>query len=159
MAPERISVIHNSIAVPSETTKRTSGDSAVVIGQTGRIEPGKGFPETVKVFAMVHSRHPNTRLILVGEGSERSQVERLIQELGLGGSVELTGWREDVDFLLRGMDIFVNPSRQEPFGLNVLEAMSHGLPVVAYGDAGVAESRPSASTGALVEPGGHHYDG
>ena len=150
--PGRVSVISNTIDVPANAVDHEDRDG-VVIGQVGRMHPGKGFPESVEVFARVHEQHPDTSLLLVGDGPERPVVEQLVRRHGLADAVRLVGWQEEVDGWLGQIDIFLHPSRAEPFGLAVLEAMAVALPVVAYGDAGVSEIVEDGVTGYLLEPG------
>jgi glycosyltransferase involved in cell wall biosynthesis len=149
---ERIEVIRNTLELPALSAgagKRRS----IVIGQIGRMHPMKGFLDTVQAFSRVHARHLNTSLVLVGDGVERPAIERAIAEADLSDVSRMVGWQDDSNAWLRELDIFVHPSRDEPFGLAVVEAMAHGIPVVAYGDGGVGEIVEHGQSGFLVEPG------
>jgi glycosyltransferase involved in cell wall biosynthesis len=71
-------------------------------------------------------------LVLLGDGPERKHLERQVATLGLRNiAVRLPGFRPDADWAMGAFDLFVMPSRYEGFGLTLIEAMSHGLPVVA----------------------------
>lgn len=152
--PCRITVIHNTIAAAAIDAP-AGGPRAddVVVGQVGRMFEGKGFLDTVRAFGAVHAAVPATRLLLVGDGPQRGDVEAELQQLGLGDAVVLAGWQERVEDFLGEVDVLVNPSRSEPFGMVVLEAMAHGVPVVAYRDGAMGEIVVDGRTGALVEVG------
>ena len=81
---------------------------------------------------------------------ERAALERLARELGLVDSVSFLGHRDDVDELMQRAWLLVHPSRWEGFGLVLLEAMKHGLPVVAARVSAVPEIVVPGSTGLLV---------
>lgn len=152
--PCRITVIHNTIAAPAiDETGDESRAGALVVGQVGRMFEGKGFLDTVRAFATVHASVPETRLLLVGDGPQRSAVEAECDRLGLRDAVVFTGWQERVEDFLGEIDVLVNPSRSEPFGMVVLEAMAHGVPVVAYRDGAMEEIVVHGRTGALVDVG------
>lgn len=107
---------------------------AYVVGAVGRLVPGKRFAALVRAVAEL----PQARLLLVGEGPERAALLRLANALGCaerlllpGESGELPGSTiPPLPVLLAAMDVFVSPSREEAFGLAVLEALAAGLPVL-----------------------------
>ncbi len=101
-----------------------------VIGTLGRLHVNKGLDIIVK--AMVRLKHDGVpmQLKIAGEGPLKTELERLIDELELRGVVEFCGWVQPRDYL-HGLDLFILPSRVEPFGLVVTEAMAAGVPVVA----------------------------
>jgi len=118
----------------------------------GRLERQKGFDVLLDAMPAVLAAHPAARLTIVGEGRERARLEQRIRRLGLEGSVELAGWREDVGELLRGATLLVHPSRWEGFGLVLLEAMSAGTPVVATDVGAIPEVVQRDATGLIVPP-------
>jgi len=105
------------------------------------------------VLADLRAEFPALRLLVVGEGGERSALERKAQALGLGDAVVFTGFRTDVLDLLRASDIFVLPSFHEGIPYAALEAMSVALPVVATAVGGLNELVAHGATGLLVPPG------
>jgi glycosyltransferase involved in cell wall biosynthesis len=101
-----------------------AGDDDFLVGGVGRLAWSKGFDILVRAFAA--AALPKARLAIVGEGRQRSRLERLA-----GGGVTLTGYREDAKDLYQAFDLFVCPSRTEPFGRVIVEALDAGTPVIA----------------------------
>jgi len=85
--------------------------------------------------------------------TERRRLEDLARSLRLGAAVTFAGWQADVRRWLSTFDIFISPSRSEPFGLAVLEASAAGVPIVAYDEGGSAEIVANGETGLLARPG------
>ncbi|MFJ8434371.1 glycosyltransferase [Kitasatospora sp. NPDC094019] len=97
-----------------------------VIGGIGRLVPGKRFAVLLEALAALDGA---ARLVLIGEGPERSALERRAEELGVRDRLVLTGERDDVPELLTALDVLAAPSTEETFGLGVLEGLAAGLPV------------------------------
>jgi len=95
-----------------------------LIGAVGRLAPSKGFDVLVRAFEA--ARLPRGRLVIVGEGGERRRLRRLA-----GERVSLVGFRRDVKDLYQAFDLFVSPSRIEPYGRVIVEALDGGAPVIA----------------------------
>lgn len=114
-----------------------------VLIHVSNFRPVKRIGDVVATFAEVH-RHRPSRLIMIGDGPERSPAERKLRELGLEGRVAFLGKQDQFVELLAAADVFLLPSEQESFGLAALEALSCGVPVVATSIGGIPE---------LVEPG------
>lgn len=104
-----------------------AGD-AVVLGTVGRLSCVKNQAFLIDVFADFHRRHPNSKLLLVGDGELRGELESQIAGRGLEKDVLLLGWRTNVEDYLQAMDIFLFPSRFEALGIAVVEAAAAGLP-------------------------------
>ena len=115
LAPERVRQIRAELG---------AGDDDFLIGAVGRLVPRKGFDVLLRAFAA--AQLPHARLVLVGDGSERRSLEQLAT-----GAVHFTGYRRDVKDLYQAFDLFVCPSRYEPFGRVIAEALDGGVPVVA----------------------------
>jgi glycosyltransferase involved in cell wall biosynthesis len=121
-----------------------------VVGAVCRLEPVKGVAGLVIAFHAAGL--PSSRLLLVGDGSLRTELEQLAARLGLGDRVTFAGFRHDVRDLYYLFDVFVLNSLDEPFGLVVLEAAASGLPVIATATPGplaMAETLPLE----LLRPG------
>ncbi len=122
----------------------------------GRIEANKGFDVMVAALAMVaQSLPPAWAWVLAGEGPERSRIRALIREAGLESHCCLTGRVNETDLhsLYRVADWFVHPTRYEGSSLVTLEAMAHGLPVVASRTGGLPDKVVDGVSGFLVVPG------
>lgn len=98
-----------------------------VVGHVGRFSPPKNHEFLVDVFAEISKQRPS-KLLLVGDGSLRSNIEQKVKRLGLEAAVIFTGRRSDVANLLQAMDVFVFPSVYEGLGMATIEAQAAGLP-------------------------------
>jgi glycosyltransferase involved in cell wall biosynthesis len=150
--PARIDLLHpglpaDRLAPPFDEVARKEArailgvdeEDLVLIG-VGRLEEAKGQRLLVDAVARLVGLHPAVRLLLVGEGEGRSDIEAQVRSAGLGDHVRLLGRRGDVASLLRASDVFVSTSRTEGFGLSVVEAMAAATPVVAFGGPDLAFS-------------------
>lgn len=129
---------------------------AFVLGTVGRMQAIKDPANLVRAFAALHGLRPGFRgrlgLVLVGEGPERGECERLVTEAGLADAVCFAGERRDIPELMAALDLFVLPSRAEGISNTILEAMAAGRPVVATAVGGNGELVAEGRTGALVPP-------
>ena len=149
-----------------------------ILGTVGRLDPVKAQTQLAQAFARAVSEAPaeraHWRLVVVGTGPLRSQIESILAAARLLDRVWLAGERHDIARLMRGLDAFVLPSLAEGVSNTILEAMASGLPVVAtrvganaelVGTAGtiVPASDMQALIGALVkydiDRGRAHLDG
>src|SRR5204863_7220540 len=121
-------------------------------GFVGRIEPRKGPLDLVRAAGAIHAGAPGQRIVLVGDDPYDSAPE-YAAEVGASTSVEHVPWVADGAAVMRHFDVLVVPSRQEPFGTVLAEAMAAGTPVVATRVGGLAEVVADGETGLLVEPG------
>ncbi len=150
VARERqVSVVHNGIAdAPWRARPDAAGVPTVVM--VARLAAPKDPQLLLRALARVAAPF---RLLLVGDGPERGEVEALLRELGLVDRVEITGVSSEVPRLLGEAQLATLVSRQEGFPLAVLEAMRAGLPVVASDVGGVSEAVQHGVTGLLVPRG------
>jgi len=118
----------------------------------GRLETFKGHDVLLEAWADVVVRHPEARLAIAGSGSCLDSLQRQVREGGLEASVCFLGHLTAIEVhqWMAASDLFVLPSRSEPFGIVLLEAMAHGLPVVASRVGGVPEVLPEAGHVQLV---------
>ncbi len=118
----------------------------------GRFAPAKDYPSMIRAFAHVSRIHPESRLLIVGDGPLRSDVENLVKDLKLEAHITFLGLRGDVAKLLNAADAFVMSSAWEGMPRALLEAASTGLPVVATDVGGNGEVVIDGRTGFLVPP-------
>lgn len=135
---DRIVIIPNGLDVAAMRFDPAARDAArrefgiapgtTVIGSVGRLHPVKGFDALI-AGAAPHLRD-GAQLLLVGTGPERQRLEERARSVGVTDRLSLAGERSDVARLLAAMDVYAAPSREETFGLAVLEALAAGLPAV-----------------------------
>jgi glycosyltransferase involved in cell wall biosynthesis len=126
---------------------------ALVVGAVNRLSRQKD-PETLLRAAAVALRaDPRTRLLIVGDGPLRGDVEALVQQLGLQSRVRMIGLRSDVPRLLTAMDVFVSASRWEGLPRTIVQAMAARVPVVATAADGIVDVVADGLTGRLVPVG------
>jgi glycosyltransferase involved in cell wall biosynthesis len=115
----------------SEETRRKKraelglGD-ALTFGHVGRFNDQKNHAFLIEAFAQHHASHPGSRLLLVGEGVLRPQIERRVRDAGLADAVSFLGLRPDVPELLQAMDCFLLPSKFVGLPLSLVEAQAAG---------------------------------
>jgi glycosyltransferase involved in cell wall biosynthesis len=103
-----------------------------LVGGVGRLSHKKGFD--VLIAAFERAAIPNAKLVILGEGSERRRLEKMRTP-----RVLLPGFRANIKDYYQAFDVFVCPSRQEPFGFVLLEALDAGVPVIAADSPGPSE--------------------
>jgi GalNAc-alpha-(1->4)-GalNAc-alpha-(1->3)-diNAcBac-PP-undecaprenol alpha-1,4-N-acetyl-D-galactosaminyltransferase len=130
----RMTVIGNPIVpAPAPEPPAAAGAKGVSwITAVGRLAPQKGFDLLLQAFARIAAAHPSWSLRIVGDGRERAALTELARTLGVAERVEFTGRVDNVFPLLAAADLFVLSSRFEGFPNALAEAMSAGLPVIAF---------------------------
>lgn len=153
----RIVTVYNGVdAAPFQDFHRRTSHwtKQFVLGSIGRLEPEKGYTVLLRAFHTLLSFLPHARLILVGDGSERRQLEWLARQLRIEHSVQFVGFQEQTAGWYKNFDCFVLPSvGREAFGIVLLEALAAACPVVASRLGGVTEIIQDQVNGLLVEPG------
>jgi glycosyltransferase involved in cell wall biosynthesis len=128
---------------------RTNGR---VVGIVGRLSEEKRHIDLLNAFEEVLKTFPDARLLIVGDGYLRKNLEKKVTEMHLANNITFTGFQENVFTYLKKMDVFVLPSRTEGTPLSILEAMSVGIPVIATNVGGIPEIVIDNETGLLVSP-------
>jgi sugar transferase (PEP-CTERM/EpsH1 system associated) len=157
-----LSVLYNGVDISHFTPGSASGCEVrrelglrceeLVIGTVGRLSPEKGGVDVlIRAVERLRGDHPRVRLVVVGDGPLRPDLEKVADDLG--SNVIFTGTRTDVARILSAMDIFVLPSLKEAMPIALLEAMAMRLPVVATHVGGVPEIVEDGENGILVPPG------
>ncbi len=120
----------------------------------GRLTPIKGVRFLIKAMALIRQQHLGVRLLIVGDGEERQNLEELADKLNLKKWVSFLGQTpsERIPEYMVASDIFVLPSLSEGFPLTILEAMASGLPIVTTRVRGLPEIVKDGENGFLVEP-------
>ncbi|MHC5005257.1 MAG: glycosyltransferase family 4 protein [Planctomycetota bacterium] len=99
----------------------------------------KGHIDLLEALPAVLDRHPAVRVAFAGDGKLRNDLKGAARRLGVDAAVEFLGYREDVPDLLQAADVFVMPSRIEPLGSSVVEAMLARVPIVSTTAGGIPE--------------------
>jgi len=120
----------------------------------GRMVPQKGFDHLIHAFEKVSREQPDLRLLFAGEGVNRRDYEQLVTSLGLQERIQFLGLVQGSQKIafMKGAEFFVCPSRFEPFGIVVLEALASGIPVVAHRVGGIVDIIDEGVQGVLVDP-------
>ena len=157
----RLIVVHNGIGTAavneeqraSARTEFGAGDACVGI-MVARIDGRKGHGTLLKSLRVLDDLGGALKMWIVGDGPARAAAESEAARLGLGDErVKFLGRRSDIDRLLEGADFFVLPSDIEGLPLSILEAMAHGLPIIASNIGGVPEILQDDINGLLVPAG------
>ena len=153
--PSKVAVIPNGLALDAFTAAlpRAARRQVLVVAN---LRPEKGYDVLVDAAAIVLQRFPDARFHCVGEGPERSAIERRMAAGGVAHAFTLLGRQDDIPRRLAAADIFALPSRTESMPNSVLEAMAAGLPVVASAVGGVPEVIEDGRTGMLCPPSDPH---
>lgn len=154
---DRLVTVHNWV----DMARFTSGNGAssrgpFTVGTVARFETSKGHHILLPAFARVRAQVPDARLILVGGGPTRPQIESMATALGIREAVEFLGIRHDVEDVLPRLDAFVLPSMNEGFSMSILEAMSCAVPVVTFDIPPSREAVTHGRTGFLCPTGDEH---
>jgi glycosyltransferase involved in cell wall biosynthesis len=163
LPPARISVAHNPVVTPrllalaEEPVTHPwfdAHDQPVILG-VGRLTRQKDFPTLLRAFAHARITKP-CRLIILGEGKQRSDLLTLATELGVAGDVDLPGFVANPYAWMRQADLFVLSSRWEGSPNVLTEAMACGTPVISTDcPSGPIETLAGGRYGPLVEMGDH----
>lgn len=128
---KRFEVIPNMLTIPEVLARDYDNfKSQKKIVTVSRLAKVKNIDKIIEAFAIVEQKHPDWTLEIYGSGNQRAYLLSLIEKLNLQDKVFLKGLTTNVGDKLDEADIFVHASRHEGFGLSILEAMSHSLPVV-----------------------------
>jgi glycogen(starch) synthase len=148
----RSSVIYSGLNAPLQSPAPLPLDAPCLLC-LGRLVPAKGFDLALKAFASIRERFPRARLLVAGDGSARTDLERQAADLGLSGVVKFLGWipPETVPSLLNMATVVLMPSRHEGLPLVALQAARAGRPIVAARVGGLPEVVRHQQTGLLVD--------
>lgn len=151
LVPVPVKVVENGVVLPIPRRRRPRA-SEFVLGFAGRLAPEKDVPLLVRAAALVRSAGIPVRVRIAGPGG-RAGIEALARLLGIEEAVELCGPVADMTRFYESCDAFVLPSRSEGSPNVLLEAMAHGIPVIATRVGGTPELVWNGLEGFLVPPG------
>ena len=117
----------------------------------GRLAPEKNIPRIIRSFALLHAKYPDIHLHIVGEGSEKSTLEKLVATHNLYDAVTFLPWTQAVHAEMAQADKFVLASLHEAYALTLIEAMAVGLPIVTTDVGCVGEVVRDAVHGIVVK--------
>lgn len=156
----KVEAVRNGVPVPPLPDARMrdaaraalglAGD-ALVVGSVGRLVELKNHRLLLEQVPALAAAFPELRVVLVGDGPMRGELEAHARALGIEGRTCFTGARSDVGALLPALDAFVLPSRTEGLSIALLEACAAGLPIVASRVGGNPEIVDHGNTGLLFE--------
>ncbi len=165
---ERIKVIENatscrlSQAGPNEHSTDTreskrklagAGAGEILLGYSGRLSREKGIADLICAMKMLIESGLSLKLVLLGDGVQRAELEELAARSGVREHVCFAGFQTDVENWLTAMDLFVFPSHSEGTPMALLEAMAAGVPCIATAVGGIPAVIHSGINGILVSPG------
>ncbi len=155
LAPGRATVIPNGVELDERVpAERVDVPFERFVFAAGRVVEKKGFDLLLSAFARIAATHPEVGLVIGGEGPARAGLAREAGALGLGGRVAFPGVlsRSQIGWAMENAQIFVLPSRVEPFGIVVLEALRAGCPAVVSAHGGATEIVRHGVDGLVVDP-------
>jgi glycosyltransferase involved in cell wall biosynthesis len=161
--PSRVMTLQNAVDGPisedlflkhrdekRKSLRITNGDFAV--GYVGRLSEEKWVKYLLRACSLLRRSGVAVRVILIGEGPQRQELEILVRDEDLEDVVYFAGFRRDVESWLPAFDAFVLPSLTEGTPMSVLEAMASGVPVVATAVGGLPQVIENGRNGILVPP-------
>ncbi len=154
-AQDRIMVVPNMIRLPEQGSVNDRNDNGhiPVVAVAGRFVAKKGIDVFIRAIRILADRKLSFRAVIAGAGADDDLLRQLAHELELDEVVRFTGWINDKADFYKGVDIFCVPSLHEPFGIVVLEAFVHALPVVSSDSEGPSEIIRHNENGLLVPRG------
>jgi glycosyltransferase involved in cell wall biosynthesis len=160
--PARVQFITNAVATPSGAGLQAARreirarlgipETGFVFGFVGRLSEEKGLQHLLRAFQTLSGADGHAHVVLVGDGPEQPALEQTAREMGLTDRITFAGFQSDTSRWYAAMDAFVLPSLTEGTPLALLEAMAHGVPVVATAVGGVPAIVEDQKNGLLVPP-------
>ena len=161
LGEKKITSIPNSVNLDSLKIKKSPrrvreilgiDDNCRIIGSAGRLVPVKGYQVFLKAAQLIKQKESRVKFLIVGDGPEKSNLEKLADELKISEDFLFPGYREDVQDIINAMDVFVLSSFHEGIPIALLEAMALEKPIVATKVGGIPEVVTDQISGILVEP-------
>ena len=152
--PNSINLDSLKIKKPPQRVREILGidDDCKIIGSAGRLVPIKGYQVFLKAAWLIRQKDSKVKFLIVGEGPEKPNLEKLADELEISGDFLFPGYREDIQDIINAMDIFILSSFHEGIPMVLLEAMGLEKPIVATKVGGIPEVVIDKISGILVKP-------
>ena len=146
-APERVARWREELLIPPDY---------IVFGQVSSLINRKGIDTVLRAIQMVSREYPKVRVVLVGDGPQRGEYVALVEELALKGIVHFVGYQPNpLPYYQHVFDVNVLASREEAFGISLVEGAACGLPNLGANADGIPEIILDHRTGLLFEPGNY----
>jgi glycosyltransferase involved in cell wall biosynthesis len=153
---EKIKTIANGIDVTAferaQPLPLLKDEGSIVVGVVARLDLQKGFEYLLRAARELCKMFPGLKIVIAGEGPDRSAIEEMIEQYGLQSSVVLAGQQSNMPAVYAAMDIFVLPSLNEGLPMTVLEAMAASKPVIATRVGAIPSVIKDSENGLLVAP-------
>jgi N-acetyl-alpha-D-glucosaminyl L-malate synthase BshA len=150
--PNFIDLNRFSLKAKDHFKKAIAPEGEKILVHTSNFRKVKRTEDVVRIFAKVLEKIPS-KLLMVGDGGERSDCEQLCRDLGVGDDVRFLGKQDAIEEILSVADLFLMPSQSESFGLAALEAMACKVPVISSNAGGLPELNLDGVTGFLKDVG------
>jgi L-malate glycosyltransferase len=150
--PNFVDLTRFSLKAKDHFKKAIAPAGEKILVHTSNFRKVKRTTDVVKMFAKVVEKIPS-KLLMVGDGEQRSDCEQLARDLGISDSVRFLGKQDAIEEILSVSDLFLMPSQSESFGLAALEAMACKVPVISSNAGGLPELNVEGVTGFLKEIG------
>jgi glycosyltransferase involved in cell wall biosynthesis len=160
IGPDKIVTVYNGLSPLKQQLTRTAArkqlelpEHAVVIGTIARLVPEKGVADLIQAFRFLRKEGVDAWLVIMGDGPQRKELQRSTEDLL--DRIRWTGGSARAYRFLKGLDIYIQSSHKEAFGLAVLEAMWSGIPVIATKTGGLPEVVGDEETHGVLVPVHH----
>lgn len=148
---KKIFLLHNAIEIPPAASRNIlnlPSNSGIIAG-IGRLTSEKGFDILISSFKLLLSSHPNSFLVIVGDGPEKPNLQKLAEQLRVSDRVLFAGYQQQAASLLPNFNVVAISSRSESFSLVALESLAAGIPVILSEN---VQSKDLFAGAALVSP-------
>ncbi len=125
---------------------------AFIFGTIARLVPTKGLLYLIEAFQKVKVRMPSAHLVLLGDGPCKAELEQQASDMSCRDSIHFLGHRDNIEHLLRGINVFVLSSVAEGMPLAILEAMAAGIPCIATEVGGIPDIICDSDIGYMIPP-------
>ncbi|PJJ83937.1 N-acetyl-alpha-D-glucosaminyl L-malate synthase BshA [Mucilaginibacter auburnensis] len=150
--PNFIDLTRFSLKPKDHFKKAIAPNGEKILVHTSNFRKVKRTEDVVKIFAKIRKKIPS-KLLMVGDGGERSSCEQLCRDLGVAEDTRFLGKQDAIEEILSVSDLFLMPSQSESFGLAALEAMACKVPVISSNTGGLPELNVDGVTGFLSDVG------